>query len=160
MDDKEYYLADSFKDLETVGGIYEKDGKEYLDVVLKSGKVHAARVYRPKKSQSRKPSKVIFNLRKELGFHPLGYVYNITCDDEAELKDFCHFYPGLGAYLKCDEPIEELPWEKGLHIKTTKVYWYEIVDAKDHLFSKEKIYDIITKKRKLYDIMKEKENEL
>ena len=151
MEGRDYYLAESYKGLETVGGIFERDGKEYLNVVLKSGKVHAARVYRPKKEQSRKPSNVIFNLRKELGFHPLGYIYHISCDDEAELKDFCHFYPGLGAYLKCNEPIEELPWEKGLHIKATKVYWYEIVDRKDHLLTKEKICDIIKEKKEKHE---------
>ena len=145
-ENNEYYLADSYKDLETVGGIYEKNGREYLDVILKSGKIHAARVYRTTNHQSTKPSKVIFNLRKELGFHPLGYIRLIRCDDESELKDFCHFKTPFGAYLKCMEPIEELPWEKGLHIKTVNLYWYEIVDNKDHLFSNEIIKNIIRRK--------------
>ena len=146
MEDRDWYVADSYKELETVGGIYERDGKEYINVILKSGKTHAARVYRTDKRQSAKPNHVVYSPYKALGFYPTGYIQLVRCDDEAELKDYCHFHPAFGAYIAGNEPIEELPWEKGLHIKLTKIYWYEIVDKKDHLFSKEKIYDIIKQK--------------
>ena len=34
--ENEYYVAESFRDLEKVGDVFEKDGKEYINVVLKS----------------------------------------------------------------------------------------------------------------------------
>ena len=146
MELNDYYLADSYKDLETVGGIYEKDGKEYIDVVLKSGKTHAARVYRPRSraaTSSIKPKTVIYDLFSELGFKPSHYVYIIKTDEEEKLKNICHWYPGIGAYMKCTEDIFELP--SGCKIE--KLYWTDICDnSLTHLLPKETIASIVREK--------------
>ena len=147
LDNKEYYLAESYQNLARVGDIYEKDGKEYIDVILKSGKIHAARVYRPKEDRevSGRTRHVVFNLRKELGFAPGGFINVVRCKDEAELKDYCHFHPAFGAYLYCKEDPTELPWEKGLGIQLRSLEWWEIVDNKDHMLPNSQIHQIIDK---------------
>jgi len=135
MENNDYYLAESYQNLARVGDVYEKDGKEYIDVILKSGKTHAARVYRPKSDRevSTKTRHIIYNLRNELGFAPGGFINVVRCKDESELKGICHFHPAFGAYLKCQEDLSELPWEKGLDIQLKSLEWWEIVDDKDHL---------------------------
>ncbi len=135
LDNKEYYLAESYQNLARVGDIYEKDGKEYIDVILKSGKIHAARVYRPKENKqvSTRSRHINANLREKLGFYPGGFINIVRCKDEVELKHYCHFHPAFGAYLYCKEDPGELPWEKGLGIQLKSLEWWEIVDDKDHL---------------------------
>lgn len=147
MESNDFYLADSYKNLETIGGIFEKNGKEYINVVLKSGKTHAARVYRPKAQQTTARSRhVIHNTRSVLGFAPKGLINIVRCKDESELKDYCHFHPAFGAYLFGKESLFDLPWEKGLGINVQPLYWYEIVDDKDHLLPNEEIKAILNNK--------------
>ena len=132
----DWSVAESFKNLETVGGIFEKDGKEYINVVLKSGKVHAARVYRSVKRTTAKPNHVIYDLFTELGFSPKHFIYAVRTEDESRLQGICHFNPYFGAYMKCSEDILDLPL--GCEIK--KIHWVDICnDDIIHLKSREEV---------------------
>lgn len=142
-ENNDYYLAESYQNLETVGGIFEKDGKEYINVVLKSGKVHAARVYRSVDRPAAKSKHIIYDLYTELGFYPKQYIYLIRCEDESKLNGICHFNPRFGAYLKCSEDIFDLP----IGCKIKKLYWTEIcLDDIVHLFSDKEIRKIAESK--------------
>ena len=125
--ENEYYVAESFRDLEKVGDVFEKDGKEYINVVLKSGKIHAARVYRPatpKTQTTNRVTHVIYDLYKELGFKPKGYIYIVRTSDEEKLQGICHWHSAFGAYLKCDEDIYDLPF--GCEVR--KLEWIDVCD--------------------------------
>lgn len=123
-DTTEYYLAESYQGLETVGNIYEENGKEYIDVILKSGKIHAARVYRSGKPNA---AHKIYNQRAELGFHPKGFIYIVRNDNEEKLHGICHWHPAFGPYLKCDDDIFDLPFGCSVH----KLEWINV--AEDNL---------------------------
>ena len=145
LNSNDWYVADSYKNLETVGGIFEKDGKEYIYVVLKSGKVHAARVYRSVKRAPAKTNHVIYDLFTELGFSPKHYIYAIRLDDESKLQGICHFNPYFGAYLKCTEDIFDLPFG----CKVEKIHWVDVCnDDIIHLKSKEEVRKIVEDKFK------------
>jgi len=137
----DWYVAESYKGLETVGGIFEKNGKEYINVVLKSGKIHTARVYRTEKAAgaSNRSTHVIYDLHSEYGFSPLGYIYIVRHPEEEKLQGYCHFDPRFGAYLKCTEDIFDLPF--GCNI--VKLHWIDITDEKFNLLPKDDILKII-----------------
>lgn len=150
----DWYVAESYRNLETIGGIFEKDGKEYINVVLKSGKVRAARVYRSGKSQSRKPNQVIYNIYNELGFKPKGFIYIVRHPDEEKLNGYCHWHPAFGAYLKCTEDIFDLPFG----CKIEKLDWIDISqDDCVHLLPVEEIRKIVKNKNLWYNIYIERE---
>lgn len=141
--ENEYYVAESFRDLEKVGDVFEKDGKEYINVVLKSGKIHAARVYRPatpKPQTTNRVTHVVYDLYKELGFKPKGYIYLVRTPNEEKLQGICQWHPSWGAYLKCTDDIFDLPF--GCEIR--KLYWTDICSSDFiHLKSKKEITPII-----------------
>lgn len=140
LSSNEWSVAESYKNLETVGGIFEKDGKEYINVVLKSGKVHAARVYRKVDKPVKQKNHVIYDLFTELGFSPKHYIYAVRTEDESKLQGYCHFNPYFGAYLKCTEDIFDLP----LGCKIKKIYWVDICnDDIIHLKSKEEVREFV-----------------
>ena len=139
----DWYVAESFKGLETIGGVFEKEGKEYINVVLKSGKIHAARVYRTKTPTSAKPNHVIYNQRNALGFAPKGFIYVIKTENEEKLQNICHWHPAFGAYLKCTEDIFDLPFG----CKIEKIEWVDVSeDDCVHLLPVEKIRKIVKNK--------------
>ena len=141
----EWYVAESYRNLETIGGIFEKDGKEYINVILKSGKVHAARVYRSDKAQtaSTKTRHIVYDTRKELGFAPSNFIYLVRHPQEEKLNGICQWHPGFGAYLKCTDDIFNLPFG----CKIEKLSWLDITEEDCvHLLSIEKIRDIVKNK--------------
>ena len=139
----EWYVAESYRNLETIGGIFEKEGKEYINVILKSGKVHAARVYRSVKRSTTKKNEVIYSLYNELGFKPKGFIYLVRHPQEEKLKGICHWHPGFGAYLNCTDDIFDLPFG----CKIEKLSWIDIVeDDCVHLLPLEDIRKIVKNK--------------
>jgi hypothetical protein len=144
MEDK-WYVAESYRDLEKVGDIFEKDGKEYITVILKSGREHAARVYRPAKPKAQTTSSnrithITYDLFTELGFKPNHFIYLVRAKEEEKLQGICKWYPSWGAYLKCTDNIFDLPF--GCEIR--KLYWSDVCSSDFmHLKSKEEIAPIL-----------------
>ena len=145
MSNSDWYVAESYKNLETVGDIFEKDGKEYITVILKSGREHAARVYRPAKPKAQSTfnnriTHVVYDVYTELGFKPKGYIILVRSNEEEKLQNICKWHPFWGAYLKCTDNVLELP----LGCEIQKLYWTDICSSDFiHLKSKEEITPII-----------------
>lgn len=141
----DYYLAESYRELETVGDIYEKNGKEYITVILKSGREHAARVYRPVEpkpasTSTLKSTHAFYDLYTELGFNPKSFIYLVHSNEEDKLQGICRWHPAFGAYLTCNDDICELPF--GCKIK--QLYWIDVCDRTFiHLKPIEEIKSII-----------------
>ena len=144
LSSNDWYVADSFKNLETIGGVFVKDDKEYINVVLKSGKVHAARVYRKvDKLITTKTNRIFYDQFTELGFSPKHFIYAVRLEDESKLQSYCHFSPYFGAYLKCTDDIFDLP----LGCKIEKIHWVDVCnDDIIHLKSKEEVRKIVEDK--------------
>lgn len=145
MENNDWYVAESYRSLEKVGDIFEKDGKEYITVILKSGKEHAARVYRTVEPKARTTSTnrithVVYDLYTVLGFRPKGYIYLVRTKDEETLQGICQWHPAWGAYLKCTDDIFDLPF--GCEIR--KLYWTDISTSDCmHLKTNEEIKSIV-----------------
>ena len=142
MSENNWYVAESFKDLEKVGDIFEKNGKEYINVVLKSGKIHAARVYRTaeRKTATTRTNHIIYDEYDALGFRPKAFVYLVRTDNEEKLQGICRWHPILGAYLSCCDDIFELP--PGCDVKMLE--WADVCDRTfSHLAPKEEILPFI-----------------
>jgi len=145
METNDWYVAESYRSLEKVGDIFEKDGKEYITVILKSGKEHAARVYRPGKPKAQTTSTnrithVVYDIYTVLGFKPKGYIYLVRTEDEEKLQGICQWHPSWGAYLRCTDDIFDLPF--GCEI--CKLHWTDICSSDFmHLKSKEEIAPIL-----------------
>ena len=121
-----YFVAPSFQNLPTVGNVFEENGKEYIYVMTTSGKTRKVRAYKDEPVTTSHKNRVFYDVRTELGFAPVGYIYLIRCEDEAELKHYCRFDPRFGAYIpgKNVKDILEIPYE--LKIDSRKLYWTEI----------------------------------
>ena len=74
---EDYYVAPSYVNLATVGDVFEKDGKHYIKVILKSGKEKEVRAYEAKEEKSSidfsKVTHVFYDEYKELALHSKAY---------------------------------------------------------------------------------------
>ena len=145
--ENDFFVAPSFQNLPTVGGVFEDNGKEYIYVMTASGKTRKVRAYRTEQRTTARKSRVFYDVRTELGFAPVGYIYLIRCKDESELAPYCKFDSRFGAYIpgKNVKDILEIPYE--LKIDSRKLYWTEICqDDCIHLLPDEDIKAIVDSK--------------
>lgn len=125
---QDYYVSPSYASLKKVGEVFEKNGKNYIKVVLKSGKEKEVRAYEPKEekeeilttAQSAHMTHVIYDVYKELGFAPKKFIYAVRGPEE--LYQYCKWDSRFGYYLGCQADILELPF--GCTIK--KIPWLAV----------------------------------
>ena len=126
---EDYYVAPSYVNLATVGDVFEKNGKHYIKVILKSGKEKEVRAYEAKEEKSsidfNRVTHVFYDEYKELGFKPKGYIY-VVRGDEKKLSGVCKIDKRFGWYLPCTSDLTELPM--GCSIK--RVPWVSVCSHK------------------------------
>ena len=152
---KEYYVSPSYTNLKKAGEVFEKNGKDYIKVILKSGKEKEVRAYEPKETKEQVLTKIqslhmvstVYNVYKELGFAPLGFIYAVRSSEE--LSQFCKWNRRFGYYLNCQDDLLELP----LGCTVKKVPWLavckdDVVHLKDDQEVFEKVEDFFKRIKK------------
>lgn len=124
-----YYVSPSYVGLKTVGDVYEKNGKCYIKVVLKSGKTKEVRAYESKEDNSSKTvdlskcAHAFYDEYKVYGFKPKGFIYALRGDSDV-LRNIANSSTYFNWYVGCNTDISDLPM--GLKIK--KVDWLDVCD--------------------------------
>lgn len=124
---EDFYVSPSYVELKTVGDVYEKNGKCYIKVILKSGKIKEVRAYEAKNEKQQidltKCTHIFYDERKEYGFHPKSFIYVVKGDPDV-LRNIAKSSAYFDWSFDCNIDLSDLPM--GLKIK--KVKWLDVCD--------------------------------
>lgn len=138
-----YYTAPTYESYEKLSEPFQKNGKLYVTVRLKSGKAKDVRAYT---QPQEKPSSIIsWSSKKTLGFESTEYITifkgEISIDDEWFNKSICRYHKIWGWYIADGA---ELPTNLPSYAVPKLLYWNDISNG-DSLKSEKEIQKIVNK---------------